>query len=771
MSNIYPIHKAPYTNFHDLNLDWIIDALNEFNTKITNFITLATIKYADPIQWDITSQYETNTVVVDINGNAYLSVQPVPSGVSLDRTEFWTKIGNFDKLWANVKKAITPNDEGLHSTASAARAIDDLVWVNGLLVRITKAMNAGDAYVPGSNCVSSSTNEVLHYLLTTFNKRLTAEQTARENADKGLQTTIKAEQTARENADKGLQTTIKAEQTARENADNGLQTAIKAEQTARENAVTRLQAAIDAETTDREDADNILQNSIDELQQSVKNVLGYANVKNYGAKGDGTTDDTKAVQSAIASGLDLYFPNGTYKITQNIKLGCPLMADDAILLSSGATIAMKAPLASCKLHFRRVSGGKYEITSGQILGDWFIDTNLSDVFQNGALSRFTGTIFFPSKGWWKISSGSIVTSTPYHVNKKICIDNHVRYDFCGGVISFDTESACISASEGTPERSYLVNATLCATVESVNKFTEVVGSQRIVFDSMHCIGGRRVGYYKNTINVQVSNIVHDCFYNSSASYCSFELDETSGGTSGISGNASIRFYNCISSMNSLSGDSSQFIIYNSNDIRDIFIDDCECSSPHHGIQINSSGANATAWNIFIRNYVADQCIRCIYCTNLGRGAVTIDSCYFNAHDRCVEFINSTGSITNCQFIGDRESTGITITNSQGAIITGNTFVSIDHPIVFNGGSFCQVGFNTVNRQTKRADDCAFKFNGSSNNRIICNSIIPSTPDDCYTAGFQFDSTCSGNIIGLNHVVGLELKNDEEDLVKIGTTKV
>ena len=168
--NINPIHRAPYTNFHDLNLDWIMDALNEFNTKLTNFVSLATIKYANPIQWDITSQYEANTVVVDSKGNAYLSVQPVPSGVSLDRTEFWTKIGNFDELWADVKKAITPNDEGHSTTATAARAVNDLVWVNGDLVRVTRAMIAGDAYVPGSNCVSSSTNEVLHYLINAFNE-------------------------------------------------------------------------------------------------------------------------------------------------------------------------------------------------------------------------------------------------------------------------------------------------------------------------------------------------------------------------------------------------------------------------------------------------------------------------------------------------------------------------------------------------------------------------------------------------------------------------
>ena len=213
MDIINPIHKAPYTNFHDLNLDWIIEVLNEFNTKLTNFVSLATIKYADPIQWDITSQYEANTVVVDSNGNAYLSVKPVPSGVSLDRVEFWTKIGNFDELWANVKKAITPNDEGHSPTATANRAVNDLVWVNGALVRVTRAMIAGDAYVPGSNCVSSSTNEVLQYLIPLINTLVQNEATTRENADTQLQTAIGAEQTARENADTELKNIIKKIQT------------------------------------------------------------------------------------------------------------------------------------------------------------------------------------------------------------------------------------------------------------------------------------------------------------------------------------------------------------------------------------------------------------------------------------------------------------------------------------------------------------------------------------------------------------------------------
>lgn len=305
---INPIHRAPYTNFHDLNLDWIIEVLNEFNTKLTNFVSLATIKYADPIQWDITSQYEANTVVVDSKGNAYLSVQPVPSGVSLDRTEFWTKIGNFDELWADVKKAITPNDEGHSPTATAARAVNDLVWVNGALVRVTRAMIAGDSYAPGSNCVSSSTNEVLHFLLTAFNEGLSAEKTAREDADTQLQTAIDNETQARKEADTQLQKAIDAEKTARENADTQLQTSIDNEKTARENADTQ-------------------------LQNSIKQMQTYISAPGAGIKADdksAAAQNTSTLQTLLDAGHTVYFPSGTYYMSEALymKRGCGIVGEN-----------------------------------------------------------------------------------------------------------------------------------------------------------------------------------------------------------------------------------------------------------------------------------------------------------------------------------------------------------------------------------------------------------------------------------------------------------
>ena len=736
--NINPIHRAPYTNFHDLNLDWIIEVLNEFNTKLTDFVSLATIKYANPIQWNITSQYESNTVVVDSNGNAYLSVRPVPSGVSLDRTEFWTKIGNFDELWADVKKAITPNDEGHSPTATANRAVNDLVWVNGSLVRVTRAMIAGDAYVPGSNCVSSSTNEVLHYLLTAFNEGLSAEQTARKEADTQLQTAIDAEKTARKNADNGLQTAIDTEKKARENADNGLQ------------------------------------NSINQLKQDVKNVLDYANVKSYGAKGDGTTDDTAAFSSAIASGSDLYIPDGEYIITGAIDIGSPLMTSGAIVVASGVTLTIKEPVAPCTLHFRRKNSGAFLIKAGETIADWFIDTGIADVFHGGSIQPFTGTIKFLTHGSWGVANNTITADTIYKIDAPVRVNTHTTYDFCNNVVSFGP-NGCINITGDSPtahvERLSIRNATFVATAENVQQFFNVQYAERVTIDNFQCIGGRRIARYVNTINIYTSNIIHDGYYKSTNPYTSYLLDESSGGASGISGNASIRFYNCISSLGNTTGDSQQFNLYNSNDIRDAYIDSCECVNASTAIQIYPASTGDPVWNIWINDYIADQCNRGIYVVNSPNSLVTVERGYFNAKDIMVEFQNSSGVVSNCQFIGTQSCRGVRLSNAQGGVVDNCQFINVDQCIVLTQSRGCQISKNLIKRTTKYSEASAISaVNGCTDNRIFFNTILPA--DSCfYTAGLSFDSSCSRNLMGANTVAGVELSNSESDLQKMATTSV
>lgn len=61
----------------------------------------------------------------------------------------------------------------------------------------------------------------------------------------------------------------------------------------------------------------------------------YATPQMYGAKADGTTDDSLAIQQAINSGLDVFIPAGTYKTTATIIIDTK---QSFLLEASGATI-------------------------------------------------------------------------------------------------------------------------------------------------------------------------------------------------------------------------------------------------------------------------------------------------------------------------------------------------------------------------------------------------------------------------------------------------
>lgn len=52
---------------------------------------------------------------------------------------------------------------------------------------------------------------------------------------------------------------------------------------------------------------------------------GWVNVKDFGAKGDGITDDTLAIQTATNLGLPLYIPEGTYLINNNLTFRSPII--------------------------------------------------------------------------------------------------------------------------------------------------------------------------------------------------------------------------------------------------------------------------------------------------------------------------------------------------------------------------------------------------------------------------------------------------------------
>lgn len=145
-------YEFPHTRTYDSDLGWLIRRVIEIKKELREFINLNTIKYADPIAWNITTQYETNTVVINpADGTAYISTQPVPSGVLITNPDYWTPIFNYGESMQTMREQLVPLDEGSSPTATQYIYNGTLFWWNGLLYRALYDFPAGTAFIEDTN--------------------------------------------------------------------------------------------------------------------------------------------------------------------------------------------------------------------------------------------------------------------------------------------------------------------------------------------------------------------------------------------------------------------------------------------------------------------------------------------------------------------------------------------------------------------------------------------------------------------------------------------
>lgn len=329
-------NKFPYTDLHELNLDWIISRLIQMDHKLTNFVSLNTIKYADPIEWNIASQYGTNTVVVDpATGIAYLSTQPVPAGVSIGDTAYWTEIFNLQQIIGNITDNLTLHNNGQSPTLLFTVSEGDWILWNNKLYVATADMIAGTALIVGSNIdeanvedLTKAYTDALAVIVGTLANLNTSDKTSIVNAINSLLSDLST-------VIGDLNDLNTTDKTSVVNAINSALTEINtiigsladlntSDKISIVNAINEVLSNVGdlslLNTTDKSSAVaaiNELENRIDNLKQTI-----YINVKDYGAVGDGVTDDTDAIDAALAiansdKGM-LFFPAGRYLITRRL---------------------------------------------------------------------------------------------------------------------------------------------------------------------------------------------------------------------------------------------------------------------------------------------------------------------------------------------------------------------------------------------------------------------------------------------------------------------
>lgn len=188
---------------YQYSLGWLIKRVKSLETDLNTAIDLKTIHYADPIQWDITTQYPPNTVVVDPKtGTAYMSKVPVPAGILLTNTTYWVVVFNYQQIYEDIKDGIASNERS-NEYASHDYAVNDLVWWSNNLYLVLKPITSGGQFKPNDNI----TRTTIEDLLTQIRDSLTHLQADNYIADVKGDYTVNAGDIAMTSANATMHTT------------------------------------------------------------------------------------------------------------------------------------------------------------------------------------------------------------------------------------------------------------------------------------------------------------------------------------------------------------------------------------------------------------------------------------------------------------------------------------------------------------------------------------------------------------------------------------
>lgn len=172
-------HEWPYSDLHELNLDWIIAEVKRIAAEMNNFEAVNTTQYLG--EWDITKQYSPWSIVN--NGiYAYISTKPVPAGIQLNNRNYWIYIGEFriddtldvDSPYAIANKTVTVKFNLIDSALTNIN--------NALLNEATLRSNADDVLDSRLDTAESDI-DALEAATENLGEELDTEVTARSNAD------------------------------------------------------------------------------------------------------------------------------------------------------------------------------------------------------------------------------------------------------------------------------------------------------------------------------------------------------------------------------------------------------------------------------------------------------------------------------------------------------------------------------------------------------------------------------------------------------------
>ena len=102
---VHTVDNWPYTNLHNINLDWVLEQIKTLGYKMDNLEGFfPKISDWNNGEWDIDHAYNPNEIVT--NGNdIYLAKTNVPTGTNINNTDYWLLVGTDSYITDKVSKS------------------------------------------------------------------------------------------------------------------------------------------------------------------------------------------------------------------------------------------------------------------------------------------------------------------------------------------------------------------------------------------------------------------------------------------------------------------------------------------------------------------------------------------------------------------------------------------------------------------------------------------------------------------------------------------
>ena len=177
--------EFPHTRSYDGDLGYIIKRLDELTQKYGEFMEYNQIKFADPLDWNINSSYIAWNIVFDTASRGYyISLKPVPAGVSIENTDYWELIIPFKV--DNTINIESYNPVSNHAVAQGLTSVQNSVSnVSRLLQAEGQARESADTEL--STRIGTNADNI-----ATLSGNLTHETTARETFDNNIAMDVNA---------------------------------------------------------------------------------------------------------------------------------------------------------------------------------------------------------------------------------------------------------------------------------------------------------------------------------------------------------------------------------------------------------------------------------------------------------------------------------------------------------------------------------------------------------------------------------------------------